>query len=211
VVLTKYVGGAALIIGMLALAQKLANYQSERFAWYLAVIAAILALALIALIARDLWVWWQGRSVLDLIHAVEFRYLPAPPLENGWSCGYGTGTPIFGSDSNIPGSLTMQVQGGYYALDFQVPQYAKLCDRIDFRAKFIKDAFFFAEVVVVSKDGSNPDTWWLAHVMGNRAHHIEPNYKEWKFYVSPRKGTSVCLWQMRLGRRWVPMGGFSAN
>jgi hypothetical protein len=127
---------------------------------------------------------------LRVLHTIGFdyllkSYLRVSPLDRGWTKAYGEGTPEFGTDPEIPGSLSLKVSGDQFAMDYEVPQHAKPSNQISFTAKFIRDAFLYAEVEVIDKSHQRQETWWLAHVIGQKAPEKLTQWTEWKFYLSP--------------------------
>jgi hypothetical protein len=105
-----------------------------------------------------------------VLHEITFDYLRnrsvrISPLDKGWKKGYGHGEPDFSTHPEIPGSLSMKIRQGTFAMDYPVPQHAKLADHISFTAKFISDAFFFAKKpinplgVSLTIKGGRPVAW----------------------------------------------------
>jgi hypothetical protein len=131
---------------------------------------------------------------LGVLYELRFDYLPtATPFDNGWtkaSANYSA--PTFGQDSEIPGSLFMQTNGKVFAMDHDIPSEAQSAHRMEFEAKFIKDAIVYAEVIAINRYSEQEETWWFGHVLGNRGPEKQQG-REWKFYVAPRNDREFCI------------------
>lgn len=74
--MAKHVGGLALAIAILALAQRLAGYENRRLAIWLAVLGVLLLILCSGLIVNDTIAWWRKRRQ-ETDQATEETPLPA--------------------------------------------------------------------------------------------------------------------------------------
>jgi hypothetical protein len=105
-----------------------------------------------------------------LLDRIGFDYLPASPLDSdrGWSKAYGSGEPIFRTDTDLPGSLVLEVRGGVFAMDYQVPTGTAKCDRLEFTAKLTQSTMIFTGLDVTSLDASLRKKVWFKYYPGSR-------------------------------------------
>src|SRR5713101_5342637 len=131
-------------------------------------------------------------------YEVRFDYLPASPLENGWTKVSSTDvTPTF----SIPaqGAMSMKTGGRVFAMDYLIPQSAKGSTHVSFQARFEQGAIFYTEIEVSNSLGSSEvENWWFAHVLGGKSltPKKEPD-KEWRFHVFPSDGKTQFDFDLR--------------
>jgi hypothetical protein len=190
----KHIGLLALSVAVLMLARNLGDYKNTPLAVAAAFLGGMFTVLFVVLVILDLIERRKKAGARELevlpapIHTITFDYLPTSPLQSGqWTRGYGQEEPLFERDGGIAGGIRMHQVTPIYAMDYRLPQYATLANHIDFTAKFISDAIVYAEVEVVSEDGSHSDVFWFAHVIGHKAPLFLPQYREWKFHISPRR------------------------
>src|SRR5581483_8149897 len=121
------------------------------------------------------------------IGQISFGYLPGSPLNNGWTCAYGSLPSRFISPPNPPKTAGIciiwnrQQQPQPYAIDFSLdPINHEFVNRLRFSAKFTTedDTIFFTEVELATYDGSKGDSRWIKHYVGSKpATPGAPNYK----------------------------------
>ncbi len=80
----------------------------------------------------------------------------------------------------------MQTDGKVFAMDYRIPGSAREANTVQFDGKFRSGAIFYAEVDVLNKvEGPGVETWWFAHVLGDRERIPEKESgREWKFFIS---------------------------
>jgi hypothetical protein len=105
-----------------------------------------------------------------LLYRIGFDYLPASPLDSdrGWKKAYGSGEPLFRTDTDLPGSLVMEVRGGEFAMDYQVAPGTMQCDRLQFTAKLTQSTMIFTGLDVTPRDGSLRKKVWFKYYPGSR-------------------------------------------
>jgi hypothetical protein len=129
------------------------------------------------------------------LHEIRFDYLPASPLDNGWTrVSLKDVVPQFLTDIEIPGSLFVKADGKVFAMDYRIPRKARGAHHIEFEGEFGRDAIFYTEIEVANKfGGSDVENWWFAHVRGekSRAPEKDPRNREWKFYIAPNRSGQI--------------------
>ena len=130
----------------------------------------------------------RGKSQRLKINDIRFDYLPRSPLEHGWKLAYEDPgpPPIFGSAMDAPNrdGLAITVTRKY-AIDYDVPPNAGICDRIRFAARFTDSTMFFTRIYVTSRDKSHSELVDLKFYVGNRKPTQTPGYpKEWTLWIT---------------------------
>jgi hypothetical protein len=135
-----------------------------------------------------------------LPHAViEFNYLPASPLNNGWHIAYFDGRfkqqehALIEADwrsnrwkiaPNCPkeGSIVFDLNDG--AFDYAVTRNSALSHRIEFDANYIDDsALIFLQVLLATRDGQNTTSKFIKFIIGSRAPYPTRGYEESEYTV----------------------------
>jgi hypothetical protein len=124
---------------------------------------------------------------------IRFNYLPASPLDNGWSWAYGKSkvntTPIFKAppaETSGANGLAMVVPFEH-AIDHSIPAVEKVCDELELYVKYQDDAKFYVLVNVTSRDGSQRESHWLNIQPGDSSPTQDASYsKEYIVRVSPQ-------------------------
>jgi hypothetical protein len=115
------------------------------------------------------------------IYRIDWSYLPASPLEHGWTLAYQeipTPTVKFLAplDSPEPGGLRLDVNGKY-AIDFKVPTDYAVVDELALAIRYGEGAMFWVAVNVTSLDGvSERKSHFLKILVGDKA---PESPKEW--------------------------------
>jgi hypothetical protein len=186
------IGGLALIVGTLALAQRLGGWESKPLARSLGVLTTCLLIAWFFMFFPASVAWtlsiaaagvltffttkWlnefrskavRHRKPVETLHTIDFGYLPISPLERGWTKAYSPdGAAEFSTDPSIPGSLRIRVVTGVFAMDHVVPHHATLTQHLEFTAKYTDTTMIFVGVDVTSKDGSERKKVWIKYYYG---------------------------------------------
>jgi hypothetical protein len=144
----------------------------------LAIFLCTLSLAGIKLRPRSDEEKAKADSVIDArtkrtIYEINFDYLPALPTKNGWDFVYGLETnPSFNApqDDLAKGGLELFCPYKTYKIKHIVPEpYATLTDELELAIKYGRDAMFWVEVNVTSRDGiSENDCRLLKIVVGHK-------------------------------------------
>jgi hypothetical protein len=190
----------AVCIALLTLARNLADYTDTALGWAVAIIAAIGIVVFIVMVVRDVGkkpedvpapppIQPIGSGIGALMLPVPtfqltFDYVPKSPLTEGWKKGYGKEEPTFSKWWSSPRGMTM-TQTQCYAMDYHLPQFAKLCNHVEFTAQFVSDVIIYFDVEIIKKDKSEYTSYWFAQVIGVQAPLYLEQYKEWKFHVAP--------------------------
>jgi len=142
-------------------------------AWVKSVHSPVLIGLVVFILGITTWKTWAIRK--QILHRVEFNYIPGSPLENDWTKAYRPeGKAIFSTDPDIPGSLRMKVSIDEFAMWQMVPAHAVLATHMEFTAKFVNSAdikimtMVFTELEVASKDGSQRKRVWFKYYNGDR-------------------------------------------
>lgn len=182
-------------IALLTLARNLVDYKNTALGWTLTLFAVVGIVVFIVLVVIDLANRKKrnppeaasvvaGRVLPPPTFQINFDYLPKSPLTEGWKRGYGQEEPTFSKWSSTPRGMTM-VQNKSYAMDFLLPEYARLCNHVEFTAQFVSDVIIYLDVEIIKTDKSATNSFWFAHVIGMKAPIYLPEYREWKFFINP--------------------------
>ena len=109
--------------------------------------------------------------VVEELYRIDFKYLPASPLEKGWRKAYNPdGAANFGTDLDIPDSPRMEITKSMLAMDHPVPDHAKFSDNLKFTVKYTSSAetMVFTGLDVATKDGSDRKRIWIKYYYGER-------------------------------------------
>jgi len=198
--LYKHLGLLAVSVAALTLGRNLADYKSIPLGMIAAVLGGIGAVVFAVFVIQDLM--QKGGSSASAPSAgvvgpgigapilpvptfqITFDYLPKSPLTEGWKRGYGQEGPTFSKWSATPRGMTM-TQNQCYAMDYALPQFARLCNHVEFTAQFVSDVIIYLDVEIIKKDKSSTNSFWFAHVIGVKAPIYLSEYQEWKFHISP--------------------------
>ncbi len=122
-------------------------------------------------------------EVVESLGKIRFDYLPATPLEKGWTRAYKPdGLVVFGTDQDISDSLRMDVTHSEFAMDYVVPVHMTLANRLMFTAKYDnspdmgKQTMIFAFVEVSTRDRNHPKRVWLKFYYGGKKAYQTPGY-----------------------------------
>lgn len=119
----------------------------------------------------------------DEMGRISFTYLPASPLANGWRLALKEKPRLNVSvPPDRPQGLTIDADD---AIDCDVEKYQRVCNQIEFCAKFSEQSYAYAKVRLVSKDGQSVSREaWIACDVGVRAPRRVSN-AEWVIYRKP--------------------------
>lgn len=127
----------------------------------------------------------QSKQV-EALHLITFDYLPASPLEHGWTQPYyKDGVAVFKTDLDIPGSLRMEIMHSVVAINYELPDIARLANTVQFTTKYAggTQAMIFTKVEVGTRDGSMHRRLWIKYYYGERRATKTPDGPE----VNPKK------------------------
>jgi hypothetical protein len=124
------------------------------------------------------WLEWKRKSTEsvgtasgpsgEVLHTIDFTYLPASPLDRGWLKAYmPDGVADFKTDPNIPDSLWIDVKNGVFAMDHAIPYKAIASDKLTFTIQWMNSTLNFARLQVSSKDGSERRAVWIEYLPGD--------------------------------------------
>jgi hypothetical protein len=115
-----------------------------------------------------------GSDDRKIFEEIKFGCRPVSPLETGWAVAYDAdpGTVEFGTDASIHGSLHMEVKppDRQYAIDYNLPEHASVCNFVQFTAKYINRAVVYLDLGVHSEDGRDAKEVWIQILQGDRPH-----------------------------------------
>ena len=120
----------------------------------------------------------NGPKMAEILYTIGFDYLPASPLDHGWTQAYNKdGIAVFKTDLDIPGSLRMEITHSMVALNYALPDLAKLADTVQFTTKYAggAQAMIFTKVDVVTRDESQHRRLWIKYYFGERKAVITPD------------------------------------
>jgi hypothetical protein len=120
------------------------------------------------------------------IYKIDWLYLPASPLEHGWTLAYQgipapTVTFLAPTDSPEVGGLQLLVTGGNtnYAIDFKVPTDYAAVDELVIALKYGQGAMFWVEVNITSLDGvSKRKSHFLKILVGDKPPELPPKWPD---------------------------------
>lgn len=147
----------------------------------------VLALFVFVLVLAAVVLFKIGRVAAErrVLGRIEFNYLPANPVDNGWTRAYkDDATVSFGADLDIDGSLRLEVQQSEFAMDYPVPAQATLADRLTYTAKCNNSSdlhiatMIFARVKVSPRDRRASKELWLKFYHGHKCGKPTPG-KQW--------------------------------
>ena len=97
---------------------------------------------------------------------ISFNYLPANPLAHGWRLAEPNKPSLTSSvPPDLPDGLSIQAEE---AIDCNVENHQKVCNRVEFSAKLSARSYVYAKVHLVSKDGHTvARDGWIACDVGN--------------------------------------------
>jgi hypothetical protein len=170
----------------------------------------IIAIGLAARNRLPSWLWWgcicvavlcvtsilpsaisklsRGGPQLLKVGDIRFDYLPQSPLMHGWKLAYEDPgpPPSFRSATDAPNQDGLAIKvDRKYAIYYELPPNAGICDRIRFAARFTSSTMFFTRVDVISRDRSHPETVDLKFYVGKRNPIPTPGWpKEWTLWVT---------------------------
>jgi hypothetical protein len=121
---------------------------------------------------------------------IRFDYLPASPLNNGWTVAYGDFTTArwsSPSDAPVPGSISIDMDPGC-AIETLLEPNATLSNRVKYSAKYSTATMLYMLVGLSSRDGSQtPQKWIRVDVGGGGPYRSSPGYDN--EYKLPVEGT----------------------
>ncbi len=125
-------------------------------------------------------------------YEIRFDYLPASPLDNGWTVAYGAPGPAAKwcspSDSPEPGSISIEIDPGC-AIQRVLDPNLTLSDRIIYSAKYASTTMLFFRVGLASLDGSKTADKWIKIDVGRRLPFRTPGYEE-NEWTLPSRGVA---------------------
>jgi len=113
----------------------------------------------------------ENTKKAEALYIIEFDYLPASPLENGWTQAYyKDGVAAFKTDLDIPASLRMEVVHSVVALNYTLPDIAKPADTVQFTTKYTggSQSMIFTKVRGSTRDESQWRGFWIKYYFGER-------------------------------------------